>query len=399
MTVALDEKRALKQVLELLAIPGPSGREGAVARAIRQKLRAAGVPAADIRFDRTNERIARATGRDPADFEIGNLIVQLPGTRRGPRRMFLGHMDTVPLCRGARPVVKGDLIRPASPDTALGADNRSAVAILVTMIETLVRNRLPHPPLSVVFTICEEIGLYGAKYLRLSEVGRPAMAFNFDSNAPERIIIGAIGATKWEADIHGISSHAGVRPEAGVSAILIAARAIERVAARGYFGAIAKGRRRGKANVGVIRGGEATNEITRHVFVRGECRSHDARFLKRISEEWRAAFQWAARSVRNNKGECGRVDFRLAGDYEAFRLRESHPAVQFAFRAARSVGLRPEATTMDGGLDANPLNAAGVPTVTLGTGQRNPHSLDEHLIIPEYFAACRLALELATAAD
>jgi len=393
----LDEPRALQHLMDLLAIPGSSGREGAVARAVQSKLRAAGVRPAWMRFDRANERLARALGRDRGDFEVGNLLVRLPGTRPGPRRMFLGHMDTVPLCRGARPVRRGREIRPASRDTALGGDNRTAVAALVTLAETLLRQKLPHPPLTLAFTICEEIGLYGAKYLRLSDAGRPAVAFNLDSGTPSKIIAGAIGATKWEADIHGISSHAGVRPEAGVSAILIAARAIERVAARGWFGAIAKGRRRGKANAGVIKGGEATNEVTRHVFVRGECRSHDPRFLEKITAEWRAAFEWAARSVRNRDGACGRADFRAAHDYRAFRLKDSHPAVRFAVEAARAIGLDPAVVAMDGGLDANPLNAAGLPTVTLGAGQHNPHSLDEYVAIPEYLDACRLALRLATA--
>ncbi len=397
MNPTLDEGRAVQHLMDLLAIPGSSGREGAVARAVQLKLRAAGVRPAWMRFDHANERIARTLGRDPRDFEVGNLIVRLPGTRTGPRRMFLGHMDTVPLCRGARPVRRGQEIRPASRDTALGADNRTAVAALVTLAETLLRQRVAHPPLTLVFTICEEIGLYGAKHLRLSDAGRPAIAFNLDSGAPDQIIAGAIGATKWEANVHGISSHAGVRPEAGVSAILIAARAIERAAARGYFGAIAKGRRRGKANAGVIQGGEATNEVTRHVFVRGECRSHDPGFLAKITAEWRAAFEWAARSVRNNEGKSGRADFRVANDYQAFRLKDSHPAVRFAVEAARAIGLNPKVVAMDGGLDANPLNAAGLPTVTLGAGQRQPHSLDEHVVIPEFLDACRLALRLATA--
>ncbi len=399
MKIVLDESRALQNLIDLLAIEGLSGHEGAIVEAIRAKLQAAGVPAAWIRTDAANARIAKALGRPASDFETGNLIVRWPGTRPGPRRMFLGHMDTVPLCRGARPVRRGNFIRPASKTTALGADNRVAVAALVTLVETLLREKWPHPPLTILFTICEEIGLYGAKHLRLSDVGHPAMAFNIDSGDPARLVVGAIGAVKWTAHIHGISSHAGVHPERGVSAVLIAARAIERVAARGYFGAIRKGARRGTANAGIIHGGEATNQVTHHVEVRGECRSHDPSFLRVITREWREAFERAARSVRNREGQRGRVELEVRSDYASFRLPDSHPAVRFALAQARAVGLRPRAEIMDGGLDANPLNDAGVPTITLGAGQHNPHSTDEHVNIPEFLDGCRLVLQLAVAED
>jgi len=196
--------------------------------------------------------------------------------------------------------------------------------------------------------------------------------------------------------VYGRSSHAGVRPEAGVSAILIASRAIARVAERGYFGKILKGRRKGTANAGVIHGGEATNQVTHLVEVRGECRSHDSRFLAVITREWQRAFEEAARSVRNVEGHSGRVAFEVTSDYKAFRLPDRHPAVRFICAAAQSIGLKPETCLMDGGLDANPLNAIGVPTVTFGAGQHKPHSFEEYVDIPEFLDGCRLALEVAT---
>ncbi len=398
MTNSINEKRAIQHLMDLLATPGGSGQEGAVAALVCEKLRAANVPETWMRYDCAPTRIRRALGSAAPKFEVGNLIVKIPASRPGARRMCLAHMDTVPLCRGAQPVRKGNIIRPAGR-TGLGADNRVGVAAWVTMIETLMRERLPHPPLTVVFTIAEEIGLYGAKFLRPADIGRPAMAFNIDSGESGRIVIGAIGAQKWEAHIHGRSSHAGVRPEDGISATLIAARAIERAAARGYFGKIAQGRKTGTANAGVIRGGEATNEVTHYVYVRGECRSHDPRFLQVIADEWKRAFEWAARSVRNRQGQSGRVEFCVAGDYPSFRLPEDHPVVRFAMAAAKNVGLKPETRILDGGLDANPLNASGVPTITFGAGQHGAHSLDEHVNIREYLQGCRLALELATAAE
>ena len=51
----------------------------------------------------------------------------------------------------------------------------------------------------------------------------------------------------------------------------------------------------------------------------------------------------------------------------------------------------------NGGLDANWLNSKGIPTVTLGAGQHNAHTLKEYVDIGEYLLGCKLALALATA--
>lgn len=386
-TTGFDD-RALDHLMAFLGIEALSGQEGPVCDEIRRRLVAAGCKPAWIGHDRAHRRLK-------GDFTVGNLIVKIPGTFKAPRRMFLGHMDTVPLCRGAVPVRRGDRIVAQGP-TAVRADNRTAVAAIVAAAEFVLREKRPRPPLTLFFPIAEEIGLYGSKAVRPSDLGNPAMAFNLDSGDPNQIITGAIGAVRWEADLRGRSSHAGMHPEDGVSAMLAAARAIEKVAARGFFGLIRKGRRAGTANVGIIRGGEATNQVTDHVFVRGECRSHDPAFLAVITAAYRRAFESAARSVRNVRGERGTVEFRTETDYSAFRLPDSHPAVRFACRAAREQGLRPVTVRMNGGLDANPLTQKGIPTVTLGCGQHGAHSVDEFVDLKEYLVGCRLVLDLMT---
>lgn len=382
------DDRALDHLMAFLGMEAMSGQEGPVCDEIRRRLVAAGCRPSWIRHDDAHRRLK-------GNFSVGNLIVKIPGTVAAPRRMFLGHMDTVPLCRGAVPVRRGGRIV-ARGRTAVRADNRTAVAAIVAAAEVVLREKRARPPLTLFFPIAEEIGLYGSKAVRPSDLGKPAMAFNLDSGDPNQIITGAIGATRWEADVRGRSSHAGMHPEDGVSAMLAAARAIEKVSAKGFFGAICKGRRAGTANVGIIRGGEATNQVTDHVFVRGECRSHDPDFLAVITAAYRRAFESAARSVRNVRGERGTVEFRTEADYAAFRLPDDHPAVQFACRAARDQGLTPVTVRMNGGLDANPLTQKGIPTVTLGCGQHGAHSIDEFVDVAEYLAGCRLVLDLMT---
>ena len=58
--------------------------------------------------------------------------------------------------------------------------------------------------------------------------------------------------------------------------------------------------------------------------------------------------------------------------------------------------MKPGRLIADGGLDANWLNARGLPTITFGAGQHGPHTVDEFVEISEYLDGCRLGLALAT---
>jgi len=390
----VDLERAEKHLMDLLAVEGLSGREGDVAAAIRAKLLAAGCKPGWIRHDKVNRRIPDHDGHG---WEVGNLIVRIPGRTRGGRRLFMGHMDTVPLCRGAKPKRRGRRIV-ASGATALGGDNRTACAALVTLAETLLSDAsLSFPPLTLLFTVGEEVGLWGARFVEPGDLGHPKMGFNVDGGRASRIIVGAIGADRWEVEVHGLSTHAGLNPQDGISASLIAARAIQDVSRRGYFGKVTKGRRRGTSNVGVIRGGEATNQVTDHVYVRGESRSHDPAFFAEITETYRNAFEKAAASVTNAAGRTGRVEFRAETDYRPFHMDEESEPVRIALAQARKLRLRPKTVIANGGLDANYLNERGIPTVTLGAGQNHPHTVDEYVDLAEYHKACRLLVGCATA--
>jgi tripeptide aminopeptidase len=382
----LNEDLAVEHLMDLLAVAGASGRERAVADLLKERLLRAGCEPEWITEDDALTRI-------PGDFEMGNLIVKLPGTVAGDRLMFSGHMDTVPLCRGAVPKRDGDRIVPEG-NTALGADNRTACAAMLVLVETLLQHRLPHPPLTLIFSVGEEIGLWGAKEVNPEDLGHPVMGFNIDSGDPRRVIVGAIGAHRWEVHVKGISAHAGVHPEHGVSAALIAARAIAEISEKGYFGLIQKEGRAGTSNVGVIEGGEATNQVTDHVMIKGESRSHDPEFLEEITATIQKAFEDAAASVVSSKGKTGSIDFICLKDYHAFRISEEEPAVARTVAALKALGLEAVPEVTNGGLDANFYNLKGIPTVTLGAGQHNPHTVDEYADIPEYLTACRLLLRI-----
>ncbi len=387
-------KAAEELALELLAVSGRSGCEGQVMELIVGKLRRAGAPRQSIQFDQAHRRSAHSG-------EIGNLAFKMPGTVRSGRRMLVAHVDTVPLCQGARPVRRGRWVVPADKRTALGADNRCGTAVLLATALDLLRRDVPHPPLTFLWTVQEEIGLHGARHARLGMLGKPRLAFNFDGGSPEKLTVGATGGYRMEIHVQGIASHAGNAPEHGVNAITIASLAITRLHQDGWLGKVEKrgrrgGYRLGTSNVGAIHGGEATNVVPPEVHLRAEARSHDPAFRREIVGEMEKAFRTSARTVRNTERATGDVRFDGRLDYESFKLADDEPCVLAAEEAIRQLGGEPVRAISNGGLDANWLTARGVPTVTLGCGQKGGHTVSEQMNLDEFGRACRIALLLAT---
>lgn len=392
-----DTSAAVERLLQFLAVEGVTGREADIGRAVEAALEGVGVTPGRMIYDDAHSRI-------PLPTQTGNLIVKLPGHGRRSADaplLFMTHLDTVPLCAGARPRRAGDKIINEAP-TALGGDNRTGCAVLVSLAAELLRHKPDHPPLTLLFTVREESGLFGARYLDPASLGPVAMGFNFDGKLSSDVILGAVGADRWEVEIHGRASHAGVHPDRGVSATLILALALADVHRNGWFGKVAKGGKLGTSNVGSVgdkdgrAAGEATNVVTDYVHVRGESRSHDPAFVSEITAAYEVAFATAAAAVTDHEGEPGTVTFVNRPDYHPFRLPDDAPVVQRATTAVRSLGLNPALKVTNGGLDANWMVRHGVPVVTLGAGQQDIHTVKEWVDLPEFENAVRLAYALAT---
>src|SRR5207302_6370467 len=120
----VNEEQALSRLIRFLSVEGITGQEKSVAEAVMRDLIESNVPRPDVRHDTAHEKIV-----EEADLpcECGKLIVNLHGNRRGPRLLFMTHLDTVPLCAGAQPERKGNKVVAVAndPETALGGDNRT----------------------------------------------------------------------------------------------------------------------------------------------------------------------------------------------------------------------------------------------------------------------------------
>ena len=384
-------EQAIENLMALLKIDGPPAGEGEVAAFLREALIDIGVPAGDIVHDRAEEQ-------SEYGGEVGNLIARIEGRREGPPVMFSTHMDTVPDAVGCRPRLdreKNRVVNDAE-GKALGGDNRTSCSVLLALARELMGLDGDHPPVCLVFFIQEEVGLVGARGLDLSLLGRsrPAMCFNLDGAGVEQIVTAVIGTERFTVDVTGIASHAGSRSGEGVSAAVIAARALAELDREGWHGPVEKPEGQGSANVGIVRGGQGTNVVMPAMHILSEARSHDPAFRKRIIETWKAAFTRSAGEVVNRQGEVGGVGFGPGPTYEAFALREDDPVVRTTLEAARACGIEARTVSNNGGMDANWIVAHGIPTVTFGAGQRQVHTADEWIDLNDFERACRLVVAI-----
>src|SRR5262249_31997572 len=173
----------------------------------------------------------------------------------------------------------------------------------------------------------------------------------------------------------------------------------------GWFGKVQRYGHEGTSNIGTFGdnadrcAGLATNIVTDYVLIRGESRSHDARFVSTITRAYRDAFRAAAAQVVDDRGRPARIRFQARRDYYPFRLKPTSPVVRHAVAAAQRAGFQPKLRVTNGGLDANWLVRHGVPTITFGAGQNQVHTVEEYVYVKEVLNGCRMALALATAND
>jgi tripeptide aminopeptidase len=356
---------------ELVAIPSPSGRERAVGAAIRGWLAAAGVESA---FD--------AAGQEN-DSDAGNLIARVPGAAGGPVLLFVAHMDTVESGSEAiAPVIGDDDVIRSAGDTILGADNKSAVAVILGVARRLTSS--PEPPpigIEILFTVCEEVSLRGSREFDVSRLRSP-FGFVFDHATPiGEVVVASPTHYRILAELRGRAAHAGVRPETGRSAIAAAANAIA---------AMRLGRLDAEttANVGMIEGGSAINVVPERCRIVAEVRSLDAERASTVTTEMVDHLQDAA-----NAGECD-LDVNVERMFSGYRTKPKAPQLAVAERALRACGYEPRQIDSGGASDGNSFEAAGFSCTCLADGVEHNHEPTERISAQALESMLEIALTL-----
>lgn len=349
---AVPSDELLDLFVHLAGIASPTGSEREVADHVIARLHAAGVSVSE-------DASAAATG-----CACGNLLARIPGRGEAEPLALCAHLDTVPVAHAPRVVVADGQVR-SDGETPLGADDKAAVAVLLVLAGELAEEP-PAGDVELLFTPGEEAHLLGAKALAPDAL-TARRVFVFDSDgAPGTMVVAAPTLKSLRAELRGTAAHAGIAPERGRSAVVAAARGIAAM----HLGRIDD---ETTANIGIVSGGTASNVVPEYCEVAGEARSHDP--AKAAAQMQHLVDALAAAAAAG--GVDAAIDVQEA--YRGYRHGPRSPLLATATRAAAAAGLTARRVTAGGGSDANVLNAAGIPALTLGAGFENAHSSQERI--------------------
>ena len=356
-----DRQRLTQTLIELIRIDSPTGEEDAIDAHLSSRLANLG---AVVRHD-----------------AYGNLVATLPGTNGAgdPPVMLSAHMDTVEPGRGINPTLDsdGETLR-SDGTTILGGDCKAGLAIVLEGLTSAVEEGAPRRPVQVVFSRAEEGGLNGARNLDFSLVHAKS-GMVFDGEGPiSRICVGAPAQNIVQANITGVAAHAGLEPENGVSALLVAANILTRLP----LGRIDD---ETTSNIGLLQGGLKRNIIPEHAYLDGELRSRNQAKLDNYSAEFQRAFDHVAAMY-----PLANIDLNMWSQYRAYDVPEGHPALDQISRCVAASGLTPTTETTGGGSDANVFFEHGIAALPVGIGVRDFHTTRETANLGEIFDGARV---------
>ena len=330
----VNKQRLIEEFLELVQIDSPSSREGKVAQVLVKKLEEIGC---EVIIDNAGEK----TGG-----ETGNVIATLKGNRNGKKILFSSHMDTVSPSIGVKPIIdEANGIIKSDGTTVLGSDDKAGIAAILEALRTVKENNIEHSDIQVVFSIWEEGGLQGAKNLDYSKIDAE-YAFVLDSGgSPGEIIVKAPAQDAIKVKIIGKPAHAGLQPENGISAIMVASKAIENMK-------LLRIDEETTANIGIVKGGIATNIVMPEI----------------------------------------EIDVNRA--YGPFNIDETDEIVQLVKKAFSNMNIEGKTASTGGGSDTNILNKNGIKAVNLGIGMKNAHTLEEYIAIEDLINSAVMVKEI-----
>lgn len=372
----INRERLARTFTELCEIESPSRKENGMSRYLQKQFSQLG--AGNIIVDES----AAITGS-----ETGNLIISYPGNNSSAAPLlFACHMDTVGPTDGIEVVRDGDMFT-SKGETILGADDKSGIAALIELISVLRETAISYCPIELLFTTCEEIGLIGAKALDPSLL-KSAYGYALDSTEKNTIITGAPAANRIKITIQGQAAHSGFAPESGVNSLVIAAEAITRLKLGRLDSA-------STANLGVIRGGSATNIVPEHIEIEGEVRSHSPLLLEEHTRRIEKTFQnvvenWTVGTDQKKPT----VVMDVKEDFPLMSLSEKEPVLQRLRNAAESINRNLKFDIAGGGSDANIFSKRGLKTAIIPTGMTHVHTTDECVDLNDMVELTELLLAL-----
>ena len=358
----------------------------------------------------------RALGVDDADVDehcyVYGHLPATPGCEGRPALGLIAHMDTTPDASGEKvqPILhenydgrdvtlpgtgavmkvadfpflasmKGETLITTDGTTLLGADDKAGVAEIITAVETLIQDGLPHGPISIAFTPDEEIG-EGASLFDLERFGAD-FGYTVDGGDVGGIEYENFNAASATVTVHGLSVHTGSAKGTMVNAANVAMEyhlSLPRMARP----ETTEGRE------GFYHLCQMTGDVT-EAKLGYILRDHDAAKLEYKKDNMRQAADYF-----NGKYGPGTVTVELKDGYRNMieKIRPHFHLVETARTAIQMAGLVPEEVPVRGGTDGAVLSWQGLPCPNLGTGGFNFHGVLECITAERMDKATQVVLNI-----
>ncbi|HWP51362.1 MAG TPA: M20/M25/M40 family metallo-hydrolase [Clostridia bacterium] len=369
----VNNKRLLDSFLEYVQIDSETNNEKAFADYVLRELKALGGIV-------TTDNAGEALGSNGY-----NIYSTFEGSLPGEPILFSAHLDTVKPGVGIRPVIADGIIR-SSGDTILASDDKSGVAGIIEAIRSIKEQQIAHRTFEVIFTIGEEGGLRGSKQLDYSRIkSKKGVALDSSGNVG-KIIAQAPGQIKIYADVIGKTAHAGIAPEAGISAIQVAAQGIAKMK-------LLRLDEETTANIGSINAQYATNIVPDRVTIIAETRSRNYGKLQAQAKHMVDSLQSACDEF-GAKLEC-----RCDTAYVSYNIPHDHALIKELSAVLTAMGVTPVVGSTGGGSDVNIFNLNGIDAVVLATGMSKVHTTDEFIEIKQLELTAEMMYRLMISAN
>ena len=250
----------------------------------------------------------------------------------------------------------------------LGADDKAGIAEIMTVVERILTQKIPHGKLCIGFTPDEEIGS-GADHFDAKKFGAE-IAYTIDGSLEGEIEYENFNAAGAKVTVHGNNVHPGMAKDIMVNAQLLAMEYAANLPA--------------DETPATTEGYEGFFHLTN---MEGNVESAKLQYIirdhSRESFEARKALMEKITNQFNEKYGAGTVELELKDQY--FNMKEMVEPhmhlIDYAKEAAKEVGLNPEVVPIRGGTDGARLSFMGLPCPNLGTGGAGFHGPYEHITV------------------
>ena len=369
----INRQRLIDEFISLVKIDSLTKQERKMADALMAKLKDMGLESYE---DDTGPKIGG---------NAGNVICHVKGKKSKPTLLLMAHMDTVLPGISKTAVIDGDIIK-SDGTTVLGGDDAAGIVVILETVKSLMEDNTPFGDLYIVFTVAEEGGLFGARALDLSKTPADYAIILDEGGKIGTVAIKAPYYNRFSVCFKGRAAHAGIEPEKGLSAIMLASKAI---ADMPHFGRIDS---ESTSNIGTIKGGEVRNIVCDTCTIEGETRSISEEKIDKFTDDILNHFKNTTEKLG------GSVEIDEERMYPGFHIEETHEIIQLLKKASGISSIPLELHATGGGSDTNIINDAGIPAVNISVGMSSVHSTDEYIHISDLEKACQFLTAVIEAA-